>query len=151
MRNSPLGSSMATRRIMQPSPRVQRQGKKEKVQRFPVTLSMSPPTFSIPKMPLLNKSIPNLIICGDYNICHEEIDIHNPKMKNVSGFLPEERKWLGGFMDTGFIDAFRFLHPERQEYSWWSYRFNARKNNKGWRIDYQSVTDNLKDKIKWIS
>ena len=90
---------------------------------------------------------PNLIVCGDYNICHEEIDIHNPKMKGVSGFLPEERQWLGEFIDSGFIDSFRYLHPERQEYSWWSYRANARANNKGWRLDYAMVSEPLKDKI----
>ena len=95
----------------------------------------------------LRKEIPNLVICGDYNICHEEIDIHNPKMKGVSGFLPEEREWLGKFIDSGFIDSFRHLHPEKQEYSWWSYRANARANNKGWRIDYNMVTEPLKDKI----
>ncbi|REH56222.1 exodeoxyribonuclease-3 [Tenacibaculum gallaicum] len=95
----------------------------------------------------LRKTIPNLVICGDYNICHEEIDIHNPKMKGVSGFLPEEREWLGKFIDSGFIDSFRHLHPEKQEYSWWSYRANARANNKGWRIDYNMVTETLKDKI----
>lgn len=95
----------------------------------------------------LRKSIPNLIICGDYNICHEEIDIHNPKMKGVSGFLPEEREWLGRFIDSGFVDSFRFMNPERQEYSWWSYRANARANNKGWRLDYAMVTEPLKEKI----
>ncbi|MDO6674476.1 exodeoxyribonuclease III [Tenacibaculum sp. 1B UA] len=95
----------------------------------------------------LRKTIPNLVICGDYNICHEEIDIHNPKMKGVSGFLPEEREWLGKFINSGFIDSFRHLHPEKQEYSWWSYRANARTNNKGWRIDYNMVTETLKDKI----
>jgi len=96
----------------------------------------------------LRKEIPNLVVCGDYNICHEEIDIHNPKMKNVSGFLPEEREWLGGFINTGFVDAFRFLHPEKQEYSWWSYRANARANNKGWRLDYAMVANPLQEKIK---
>ncbi|MGG6229608.1 exodeoxyribonuclease III [Tenacibaculum sp. SDUM215027] len=95
----------------------------------------------------LRKEIPNLVICGDYNICHEAIDIHNPKMKGVSGFLPEEREWLGKFINSGFIDSFRHLHPEKQEYSWWSYRANARANNKGWRIDYNMVTETLKDKI----
>ena len=70
----------------------------------------------------LRQERPNLVVCGDYNICHEEIDIHNPKMKGVSGFLPEEREWLTSFIDSGFIDSFRYLHPERQEYSWWSYR-----------------------------
>ena len=96
----------------------------------------------------LRKTIPNLVVCGDYNICHEEIDIHNPKMKNVSGFLPEEREWLGGFIDSGFIDSFRFLNPDSQTYSWWSYRANSRANNKGWRLDYAMVTEPLKQNIK---
>ena len=96
----------------------------------------------------LRKNFPNLIVCGDYNICHEEIDIHNPKMKNVSGFLPEERKWLGEFIDSGFIDSFRYLHPEKQEYSWWSYRANSRANNKGWRLDYAMASQPLKNRIK---
>ncbi|NNL16078.1 MAG: exodeoxyribonuclease III [Flavobacteriaceae bacterium] len=96
----------------------------------------------------LRAQIPNLIVCGDYNICHEEIDIHNPKMKGVSGFLPEEREWLGKFINSGFIDSFRHLHPERQEYSWWSYRANARANNKGWRLDYAMVAKPLQEKIK---
>ena len=95
----------------------------------------------------LRKTIPNLVICGDYNICHEPIDIHNPKMKGVSGFLPEEREWLGRFIDSGFIDSFRFLNPDRQEFSWWSYRANSRANNKGWRLDYAMVTEPLKDQI----
>ncbi len=95
----------------------------------------------------LRKTIPNLVICGDYNICHEAIDIHNPKMKGVSGFLPEERDWLSKFIASGFIDSFRFMNPERQEYSWWSYRANARANNKGWRLDYCMVTEALKEKI----
>lgn len=96
----------------------------------------------------LRIEIPNLVICGDYNICHEEIDIHNPKMKGVSGFLPEERTWLGNFINSGLIDSFRYLHPEKQEYSWWSYRANARANNKGWRLDYAMVTKPLQEKIK---
>lgn len=96
----------------------------------------------------LKQTMPNLVIVGDYNICHEEIDIHNPKMKNVSGFLPVEREWIGKFIDSGFIDAFRFLHPEKQEYSWWSYRANARANNKGWRLDYAMVAQPLQENIK---
>ncbi|WP_044401857.1 exodeoxyribonuclease III [Lacinutrix sp. Hel_I_90] len=96
----------------------------------------------------LHETIPNLVVCGDYNICHEAIDIHNPKMKNVSGFLPVEREWIGGFIDSGLIDSFRFLNPDRVEYTWWSYRANARANNKGWRIDYAMVTKPLQDKIK---
>lgn len=96
----------------------------------------------------LRETIPNLVVCGDYNICHEAIDIHNPKMKGVSGFLPEEREWLGNFINSGLIDSFRYLNPERVEYSWWSYRANARANNKGWRLDYAMVTKPLEAKIK---
>jgi exodeoxyribonuclease-3 len=95
----------------------------------------------------LKKSIPNLVICGDYNICHEAIDIHNPKMKGVSGFLPEERQWIGNFIDNGFIDSFRHLNKEPHHYSWWSYRANSRANNKGWRIDYNMVSAPLKENI----
>jgi exodeoxyribonuclease-3 len=95
----------------------------------------------------LRKTIPNVIVCGDYNICHEEIDIHNPKMKGVSGFLPEEREWISKFIDGGFIDSFRFKNPDKQEYSWWSYRANARANNKGWRLDYAMVSEPLRNAI----
>ena len=91
----------------------------------------------------------NLIICGDYNICHKPIDIHNPiGNKNSSGFLPEERNWLSEFLDLGFIDTFRAISPEPHQYSWWSYRANSRKNNKGWRIDYNLLSANMKHKIK---
>ncbi|HMC00187.1 MAG TPA: exodeoxyribonuclease III [Flavobacteriaceae bacterium] len=97
----------------------------------------------------LKQDIPNLIVCGDYNICHEEIDIHNPKgLKNVSGFLPVEREWIGSFIDSGFIDSFRYLNRETQQYSWWSYRANARANNKGWRLDYAMVAKPLQENIK---
>ncbi len=97
----------------------------------------------------LKKEIPNLIICGDYNICHTEIDIHNPKQnKNTSGFLPIEREWLSGFINSGFIDSFRYLHKEPHNYTWWSYRANARNNNKGWRIDYHMVSEPMKNRIQ---
>jgi exodeoxyribonuclease-3 len=97
----------------------------------------------------LKKEYPNLIICGDYNICHEAIDIHDPvRNKKVSGFLPEERAWLDGFINSGFIDSFRLLNSEPHHYSWWSYRANARNNNKGWRIDYALVSEPLKENIK---
>ena len=97
----------------------------------------------------LKKEIPKLLICGDYNICHEEIDIHNPKQnKNTSGFLPVERKWIGNFISTGFIDTFRHLNKEPHHYSWWSYRANARNNNKGWRIDYCMASHPLKDHVE---
>ncbi|MDI9256268.1 MULTISPECIES: exodeoxyribonuclease III [Flavobacterium] len=96
----------------------------------------------------LKKEIPNLIICGDYNICHEAIDIHDPvRNKTVSGFLPEERAWLDKFIKNGFIDTFRFFNKEPHHYSWWSYRANARANNKGWRIDYCLATETLKDRL----
>jgi len=97
----------------------------------------------------LRKTRPNLIIGGDYNICHEPIDIHDPvRLKNVSGFLPVEREWLSEFIDSGFTDSFRHLNPDLEQYSWWSYRANARANNKGWRLDYNMVSEPLKDKIK---
>lgn len=96
----------------------------------------------------LKKEIPNLVICGDYNICHEAIDIHNPKMKGVSGFLPVEREWIGNFIDSGFIDTFRHFNSEPHNYSWWSYRANSRNNNKGWRIDYCMATESLKKRLK---
>ena len=97
----------------------------------------------------LKRNHPRLVICGDYNICHRAIDIHDPvRNKNVSGFLPEERQWIDTFMNNGFVDSFRHFNPEPHQYSWWSYRANARNNNKGWRIDYNLVSENLKNKIK---
>lgn len=96
----------------------------------------------------LQETHPNLIIVGDYNIAHHPIDIHDPVgNKKSSGFLPEEREWMSHWFSNGFTDAFRSRHPEKVEYSWWSFRANARKNNKGWRIDYQSLSNSLADKI----
>lgn len=96
----------------------------------------------------LKKSIPKLIICGDYNICHLDIDIHNPqKQQNTSGFLPEEREWVTQFIDSGFVDSFRAFNEEPHNYSWWSYRANARAKNLGWRIDYSMVSEPLKDRM----
>lgn len=92
---------------------------------------------------------PNLIICGDYNICHEAIDIHDPiRNATVSGFLPIEREWIGAFIKSGFVDSFRHFNKDPHHYSWWSYRANARNNNKGWRIDYTMVTEPLQEKLK---
>jgi exodeoxyribonuclease-3 len=97
----------------------------------------------------LKIEIPNLVICGDYNICHEPIDIHDPvRLKTVSGFLPEEREWLSKFLDNGFTDSFRLKNPEVEQYSWWSYRANARANNKGWRLDYHLVSEPIKQNIE---
>jgi exodeoxyribonuclease-3 len=90
-----------------------------------------------------------LIIAGDYNICHKAIDIHDPiSNKNSSGFLPEERAWMDEFFDAGMVDTFRFINPHPHQYSWWSFRANARNNNKGWRIDYINVSEALKNNIK---
>ncbi len=97
----------------------------------------------------LKKDIPKLVIGGDYNICHEAIDIHDPiRNKNVSGFLPVEREWISNFMRSGFIDSFRHLNKEPDNYTWWSYRANARANNKGWRIDYNMVSAPLEPNIE---
>lgn len=97
----------------------------------------------------VRKNIPNLIICGDFNICHEAIDIHDPiRLKNVSGFLPMEREWMTQFMnECELIDSFRFFNNQPDHYTWWSYRQNSRARNKGWRLDYNFVTYPLKDKL----
>ncbi len=95
------------------------------------------------------KTNQNIIIAGDYNICHKAIDIHDPiSNKNSSGFLPEEREWMDRFFDSGMIDTFRYINPHPHQYSWWSYRANARNNNKGWRIDYINISDSLRTNIK---
>lgn len=92
----------------------------------------------------LRTEVPNLIVCGDYNICHQAIDIHDPvRNRKVSGFLPEECAWLEGFISDDFIDTFRHFHKEPHQYSWWSYRAAARSRNKGWRIDYCMATKPL--------
>lgn len=98
----------------------------------------------------LKKVLPNLVICGDYNICHHAIDIHDPvRNKKVSGFLPIEREWLSHYIEhCGMVDSFRHFSDEAHQYTWWSYRANARNNNKGWRIDYHMVSESLEDKMK---
>jgi exodeoxyribonuclease III len=96
----------------------------------------------------LTKTVPNLIISGDYNICHRAIDIHNPKSNaNSSGFLPEERDWMEGFLNNGFIDTFRHFNKEPHHYSWWSYRAGARGKNLGWRIDYNCATESMRERL----
>jgi exodeoxyribonuclease-3 len=99
----------------------------------------------------LRKERPNIVLAGDYNIAHKEIDIHDPKgNKKSSGFLPEERAWMDTFLAAGWIDSFRNKHPEETgAYSWWSQRFpSVRLQNKGWRIDYLCTTNTLQDAIK---
>lgn len=89
-----------------------------------------------------------VVVCGDYNICHKPIDIHDPvSNKNSSGFLPEERAWMDKWFDSGMIDSFRTLNPEPHHYTWWSFRAAARSRNKGWRIDYISLSSDLKDSL----
>jgi exodeoxyribonuclease III len=97
----------------------------------------------------LKKEHPNLVICGDFNICHQPIDIHNPKSNaNSSGFLPEEREWLGKFFEHGFIDTFRHFNKEPHHYTWWSQRTNAREKNLGWRLDYLAVSRPMESRLK---
>ncbi|MGI6057171.1 MAG: exodeoxyribonuclease III [Bilifractor sp.] len=89
-----------------------------------------------------------VIVCGDLNVAHEEIDIKNPKTnRRNAGFTDEERGKMTELLASGFTDSYRWLHPDQIEYSWWSYRFRAREKNAGWRIDYFLVTDNLRDHI----
>ncbi len=97
----------------------------------------------------LKRTHPKLILCGDYNIAHKEIDIHDPKgNKKSSGFLPEERAWMDKLFESGWIDSFRVFHPEPHRYSWWTQRFpSVRAQNKGWRIDYINVTEPLRDQL----
>jgi exodeoxyribonuclease III len=98
----------------------------------------------------LKSNIESLGICGDFNICHHPIDIHNPKSNaNSSGFLPEEREWMSKFTEgLDFIDSFRHVNKEPHNYTWWSYRANARAKNLGWRIDYIFFSKNLENFIK---
>lgn len=97
----------------------------------------------------LRNERPKLIISGDYNICHKAIDIHNPVSNaKTSGFLPEERAWFDQFVGEGYVDSFRVFNGEPHQYSWWSYRANARAKNLGWRIDYNMVTENLRKNLK---
>lgn len=96
----------------------------------------------------LKSKVPNLIVGGDFNICHKAIDIHDPiRNAKVSGFLPEERDWIDNFIKDGFVDSFRIFNNLPHNYSWWSYRANSRNNNKGWRIDYLLAVEKLKKNI----
>ncbi|MDN3203959.1 exodeoxyribonuclease III [Algoriphagus sediminis] len=100
-------------------------------------------------MQSLLKTTPNLIVSGDYNICHKAIDIHNPvSNKNSSGFLPEERAWMDKLTESGFDDSFRLMNSDPHNYTWWSYRANARNKNLGWRIDYHMTSESMKPRVK---
>jgi exodeoxyribonuclease III len=97
----------------------------------------------------LRKRGEKLVICGDVNTAHKEIDLARPKAnEKISGFLPEERQWLDKFLALGYVDTFRHFHPEPNQYSWWDLKTNARERNVGWRIDYFFVTENLLDSVK---
>jgi exodeoxyribonuclease III len=96
----------------------------------------------------LRQTRPKVILMGDYNVAHHEIDVYNPdKARKFSGFLPEERAWLTRWFEAGFVDAFRQTHPTQQQFSWWSYRGGNRPLNRGWRIDYHALTENLAPQI----
>lgn len=90
----------------------------------------------------------DVVLCGDYNVCHKEIDIANPKNNTKhAGFLPEERAWMDTFINAGYVDSFRKFCSEPGHYSWWSYRFHAREKNIGWRLDYQCVNPAFAEKL----
>ncbi len=97
----------------------------------------------------LKQNVSNLVLCGDFNICHKPIDIHNPVSNaKSSGFLPEEREWMEQFLGSGFIDTFRHFNSDPHHYTWWTFRAGARQKNLGWRIDYHLASLDLKDRLR---
>ena len=100
----------------------------------------------------LRKSGKNLVLCGDFNIAHQEIDLKNPKsnVKNA-GFLPEERAWMSEFLQAGYVDGFRHFTKDPEHYTWWSYRPGVREKNIGWRLDYHCVNEEFKGRLKKVT
>jgi exodeoxyribonuclease III len=92
-----------------------------------------------------------VVICGDFNTAHQDIDLRYPRQnQRTSGFLPEERAWVTRYLEHGLVDAFRWLYPEKIQYTWWAYRLNARQNNVGWRIDYFLITEGLLPRVQEV-
>ena len=97
----------------------------------------------------LHASGEKVILCGDFNTAHQEIDLRNPKQnQNTSGFMPVEREWVSKYLQNGFVDVYRKLYPDREQYTWWTYRMNARQRNIGWRLDYFLVSVGLMDQVE---
>ncbi len=90
----------------------------------------------------------HVVLCGDYNVAHKPIDLENPKSNEKNpGYLPEEREWMDRFVGAGYVDTFRLFDQSPGRYTWWSYRFNAREKNIGWRIDYHCVDEGFRDRV----
>jgi exodeoxyribonuclease-3 len=97
----------------------------------------------------LHASGERLVLCGDFNTAHQEIDLRNPKQnQKTSGFMPVEREWVTRYLENGFVDIYRYLNPERVQYTWWTYRMNARQRDIGWRLDYFLVSEGLVDQVQ---
>jgi exodeoxyribonuclease III len=97
----------------------------------------------------LHEAGEQVVIAGDFNTAHQEMDLANPKSNEKNtGFLPEERRWIDKYLEHHFVDTFRELYPDREDYTWWTYRYNARENNIGWRLDYFLVSEGLMDRVE---